>query len=196
MNISEIDPLQVRLPEYPVEPFILQRWSARAMSGEPLAHAQLLRLFDAARWAPSAANRQEWFFLYAHRATPSFDQFYSLLDEGNQAWCQRAAVLIVVLARTKTDTGRDIRTHAFDTGAAFLNLAHQAIAMGLVVHPMAGYDAVRTREELHVPQDFAILAMVAVGHPGEIEDLPPHQQEWEKPSLRKPVEQIIHEGGF
>ena len=196
MNISEIDPLQVRIPEYPVEPFILQRWSARAMSGEPLEHEQLLRLFEAARWAPSAANRQEWYFLYAHRDTPTFDQFFSLLDEGNQAWCQRAAVLIVVLARTKTDTGRNIGTYAFDTGAACLNLAHQAISMGLVVHPMAGFDAARTREELHVPEDFAVLAMLAVGHPGEIEDLPPHQQERETPSLRNPVAHFIHEGAF
>jgi nitroreductase len=196
MNTSQIDPLQYRQTDYPIELLIIKRWSARAMSGEPLAHAELLRLFDAARWAPSGANRQEWYFLYAHRSTPAFDAFYSLLDEGNQGWCHRAAVLLVILARKQTEEGRNIRTHAFDTGAAFQNLALQATAMGLIVHPMGGFDVTRTRKELNIPEYFEVMAMVAVGQPGEIEDLPAYQQERERPSLRKPLEQIIHEGGF
>lgn len=196
MNTSQIDPAQYRFPNYPIEPLILKRWSARAMNGEPLAHAELMRLFEAARWAPSAANRQEWFYLYAHRDTTNFDIFYDLLDAGNQAWCHRAAVLLVVLSRKVADNGRNIRTHAFDTGASFENLALQAISMGLIVHPMAGFDLERTRQSLNISEHFEIQAMVAIGHPGEIEDLPPHQQEREKPSLRKAIDEIIHEGSF
>ncbi len=196
MNVSTIDPLQYRTPEHPIEALFLRRWSARAMSGAPLAQAELLRLFEAARWAPSSSNRQEWFFLYAHRDTPDFDVFYSLLDEGNRGWCHRAAVLVICLSRTVSEEGRNQRMHAFDTGMAFLNLMLQATTMGLIAHPMGGFDAVRAREELRIPEHFAVQAMLAIGYPGEIEDLPPHQQEREKPSGRKPVEEFIHAGGF
>ena len=196
MNVSQVNPLEYRHPENEIEALILRRWSARAMSGEPLLQSELMRLFEAARWAPSGVNRQEWFFLYAHRDTENFDQFYALLDEGNRAWCHRAAVLLVVLGRKTTDDGRNIRLHAFDTGAAFENLALQATAMGLVIHPMGGFDVNRTRTELNVPDNFEVLIMAAVGHPGEISDLPKHQQEREIPSQRKPLEQIFQEGAF
>lgn len=196
MNVSQINPLDYRHPENDIEALILRRWSARAMSGEPIAHSELLRVFEAARWAPSGLNRQEWFFLYAHRDTEAFDQFYALLDEGNQAWCHRAAVLLVVLARKTTDDGHRIRPHALDTGMAFENLALQATALGLVIHPLGGFDLTRARTELRVPENFEVLIMAALGHPGEIADLPKFQQEREIPSQRKPLEQIIQEGAF
>ena len=41
---------------------------------------------------PSTYNEQEWRFLYAHRDTPHWPDFFGLLMEANQAWCHRAAV--------------------------------------------------------------------------------------------------------
>src|SRR5438067_1905914 len=64
----------VRKSDHPVEPLFLRRWSPRAMSGEPLSEAEILRLFEAARWAPSTYNEQEWRFLYARRATPQWQE--------------------------------------------------------------------------------------------------------------------------
>lgn len=196
MNTSSINPLEYRQAEHQIEPLFLRRWSARAMSGAPLAQADLLRLFEAARWAPSSSNRQEWFFLYAHRNTPEFETFYSLLDDGNRAWCHRAAVLVMALSRQVAEDGREQRMHAFDTGMAFQNLMLQATTMGLVAHPLGGFDKLRARGELHIPEYFAVQAMLAIGHFGEIEDLPPHQQERERPSGRKVVDEFIRQGGF
>jgi len=53
-----------RKADYPIEPLFLKRWSPRAMSGEPLTEQELMTLFEAARWAPSTRNEQEWRFLY------------------------------------------------------------------------------------------------------------------------------------
>src|SRR6267378_2468777 len=88
-----------RKPDYPIEPLFVRRWSPRAMSGEPISEKEMLTLFEAARWAPSTYNEQEWRFLYARRDTPQWPRFFELLVEGNRAWCQRAALLAVVLAR-------------------------------------------------------------------------------------------------
>ena len=66
------------------------------MSGEPLTDEELMRLFEAARWAPSTYNEQEWRFLYVRRDTPQWPLFFDLLYEANQSWCKNAAVLVVI----------------------------------------------------------------------------------------------------
>lgn len=186
-----------RTPDHAIEPLFLRRWSPRAMSGEPLSEEELLTLFEAARWAPSSSNEQEWRFLYARRDTPHWAQFLGLLMEGNQTWCKRAAVLVVILARTvfKRD-GSPNRVHLFDAGAAWENLALQAAAMGLVAHGMAGFDSEKARKTLLVPEHFAVAAMVALGRPGNPADLPPGLREREVPSGRRSVRESICEGPF
>jgi hypothetical protein len=58
-----------RTAEYDVDPLFLERWSPRAFTGEAMPDGELMTLFDAARWAPSAFNGQPWRFVYAHRET-------------------------------------------------------------------------------------------------------------------------------
>ena len=186
-----------RTPDYPIEPIFLDRWSPRAMSGEPLDEAELMRLFEAARWAPSTYNEQEWRFLYARRDTPHWPAFFALLMEANQVWCAKAAVLMVVLShKVFTRDGKPNPVHTFDAGASFENLALQGATMGLVVHGMAGFDRGKARATLGVPEDYDVEAMVAVGHPGDPAQLPSALQARETPSGRKPVREFIGEGPF
>lgn len=191
------NPLTVRKPEHPIESLFLKRWSPRAMSGEPLPQADLMRLFEAARWAPSTYNEQEWRFLYAHRDTPAWNQFFDLLMEANQSWCERASVLVVVLShKVFGRNGKPNPVHTFDTGAAFENLALQGAAMDLVVHGMAGFDYDKARKVLKVPEDYSVEAMIAIGLPGDPNTLSEELREREHPSDRKPVSELINEGAF
>ena len=186
-----------RTPDHSIEPIFVDRWSPRAMSSEPLDAAELMRLFEAARWAPSTYNEQEWRFLYARRDTPHWPAFFALLMEANQAWCAKAAVLMVVLShKVFTHNGKPNPVHTFDAGAAFENLALQGAAMGLVVHGMAGFDRDKARATLGVPDDYDVEAMVAVGHPGDPAELPSALQVRETPSGRKDVGEFIREGPF
>ena len=157
----------------------------------------MLTLFEAARWAPSTYNEQEWRFLYAIRDTPHWPLFFELLKEANQAWCQKAALLSVIVAHKVFQwNGAPNPVHVFDSGLAFENLALQGAAMGLVVHGMAGFDFVKARTALNIPEDYAVCAMFAAGKPGDPDELPPELLEREKPSPRKPVREIIIEGRF
>ena len=61
------NPLEHRRADHPIDPLFLRRWSPRSMTGEGLSEAELLTLFEAARWAPSTGNEQEWRFLFARR---------------------------------------------------------------------------------------------------------------------------------
>ena len=167
------------------------------MSDESLADEELMTLFEAARLAPSTYNEQEWRFLYAKRGMEHWHTFFDLLMDANKVWCQRAAVLVVVLSHKVFErNGKPNPVHTFDTGAAFENLALQGAAMGLVVHGMAGFDRNKARAALGVPDDYAVEAMIALGRPGDPADLPPELREREKPSERKAVAQFVREGVF
>lgn len=191
------DPKSYRRPEYTVEPIIVTRWSPRAMSGEPIAEPELMSLFEAARWAPSTYNEQEWRFLYARRDTLNWPTFFDLLMPANQAWCRRAAVLMVVVShKLFTHNGKPNPVHTFDTGAAFENLALQGTKMGLVVHGMAGFDYEKARQVLSIPEDYTVEAMIAVGRPGDPADLPAELREREVPTGRKSISEIACEGVF
>jgi nitroreductase len=186
-----------RSPDHPIEPLIWKRWSPRAMSGESLSDAELLTLFEAARWAPSTYNEQEWRFLYARRETEHWNAFFDLLMAANQEWCKNAAVLVVVLGhKVFARNGKPNPVYLFDCGSAWENLALQATAMNLVAHGMAGFDFERAHRTLKVPDDYAVAAMFALGRPGDPESLSPELREREKPSGRRPAKESICEGPF
>jgi nitroreductase len=167
------------------------------MSGEEISNDEFLSLLEAARWAPSSYNNQPWRFLYARRNTENWRRFFDLLTEQNQAWAEKAAVLLVILSKMTFDhNGKPSRTHSFDAGAAWENLALQGSLTGLVVHGMEGFDYDRARVELEIPEEYQVEAMAAIGKPGRKEDLPERFQEWEIPSDRKKVSEIAHEGKF
>lgn len=192
-----INALEYRNADHPVESLFVERWSPRAMSGEPLSDGEILTLFEAGRWAPSTYNEQEWRFVYARRETPQWGPIFDLLVEGNQAWCKNAAMLVVILAhKVFAMNGKPNPVHLFDVGAAFENIALQATAMGLVVHGMQGFDFDKARTALNVPEDYAVAAMFAAGRPAPLDVLPEKLREREQPSGRKPVEEIICEGTF
>jgi nitroreductase len=189
--------LEYRKADHPIEPLLLSRWSPRAMSGESISDEELLTLFEAARWAPSTYDEQEWRFLYARRGTPEWPLFFELLAEGNRVWCVRAAVLGVIVAhRVFQRSGKPNPVHLFDCGNAFENVCLQGAAMGLVVHGMQGFDFEKARSVLRVPDDYAVAAMFAFGKPGDPDQLPEALRQREAPSDRKPVTELICEGTF
>lgn len=186
-----------RQPDWPIEDIFIRRWSPRAMNAELLTEGELHRLFEAARWAPSSYNEQEWRFLYAERNSDEWHLFFDLLMEPNKVWCRNAAALIVVVSKkTFTRNGKANSVHSFDTGLATQNLLLQAAAMSLVGHAMAGFDRDAATRELQVPDDYAVECMIAVGRPGDPRNLPDSLREAEIPSGRKPIDEIARSGRF
>ncbi len=186
-----------RQAEHAIEALILDRWSPRAMSGESISPDELMRLFEAARWAPSSFNAQPWRALYAPRNSAHWSTFLGLLVEGNRVWAQHAAVLVVFISRkTFEHNGEPSITHSYDCGAAWENFALQGFSQGLVVHGMQGFDYDRARLELKIPDDFQVEAMAAVGKPGEKAALPEKLQKSESPNDRRKLSETICEGPF
>jgi len=199
MNVADIDALETRqiTPGTNPDAGFVGRWSPRAMAGTAISEAELRTLLEAARWAPSCFNAQPWRFAYALRDTEHWQPLFDTLVEGNQAWARNAGALIAVIARTEYEhNGKRAVTHEFDTGAAWMSLALQARHLGLIAHGMLGFDAAALRSALRVPDLYTTPAVIAVGHPGNLEDLPEGYREREVPSARKPLEEIAFIGDF
>lgn len=186
-----------RKSDHPIQPLILNRWSPRSMSGEPISDEVLMSLFEAARWAPSCYNSQPWRFLYAKRNTPHFAVFFDLLVDFNKSWCENAAVLGVIASETIFERNKKPSiTHALDTGAAWENLSLEGNARNLVVHGMQGFDYEKAKKALKVPDPFEVLAMFAIGKPAPKEKLPEELLKKETPSDRKKVSEFVFEGSW
>ena len=191
-----------RQPDHPVFPLFLERWSPRAFDGSDLPDEDLLTIFEAARWAPSAFNSQPWRFLYAKRGDANWERFLSLLIPWNQKWARTASVLIFILSDTlpitdrKTGEATHSHTHSFDAGAAWACLALQATQMGYHAHGMSGIELERIREELRVPDRFRIEAAAVIGRIGDPAILDEKLRAREVPSGRKPLGDFVHAGNF
>jgi nitroreductase len=186
-----------RRSQYKINPLILNRWSPRSMTGEELNDDTIMTLFEAARWAPSSFNNQPWRFIYAKRNTQHWNRFFNLLYEGNQVWAKDAAVLVAVISRKNFEYDeRPSITHQFDAGAAWENLALEASLRGIVTHSIEGFDYERARVDLGISDKFDVMAMIAIGKRGPIENLPLKLQEREFPNDRKPLADIVMEGYF
>ena len=196
LNKEERLILFMRHTQYPIGHIFIERHSPRALSDE-IAQQEVMSLFEAARWAPSSSNFQPWRFLYAMKDDEHWDTFFNLLAKGNQIWAKNAGVLVVIISkRFDEDKGREMPTHIFDTGAAWMGLALQAQMMGLRAHGMAGFDYEKAREDLMVPEEYDVCAMAAVGRPADKKILPEKLQEREVLSSRKAVSEIAFRRTF
>jgi nitroreductase len=167
------------------------------MSGEELSDEELMALFEAARWAPSSYNNQPWRFIYAKRNTESWNKLFNLLAEGNKIWAKDSAALVVLISRKNFEFNeKPSITHQLDAGAGWENLALEACFRGFVTHGMEGFDYQRARQELGIPENYDVMAMIAIGKRGSKENLPPKLRDMEFPNNRKPLNEIVMEGKY
>jgi nitroreductase len=178
-----------------IHPLLAARWSPRAFaSDETVSSDQLHSILEAARWAPSSFNEQPWRFVVGTREEPEFlSALQDLLMEGN-SWARAAPVLILsAYTPTMASDGSENRVALRDLGAAEENLVLQAFDLGLVTHQMGGFDVERARNLL--PDDLEPGSMIAVGPPGDPEDLPdPLQEREERPRRRRPLDALVSLG--
>jgi nitroreductase len=190
-----------RSSDYPIDSSFLERWSPRAFTSEAMPEADLLTMFEAARWAASSYNSQPWAFVYALRNTPAWPKLLGLLVEFNQSWAQRASALVIVTSNSlMLPPGQDkpvpSHSHSFDTGMATAQFVLQGMKLGYHSHGMIGFDRDRAFAELNVPQGYRVEAAFAVGRLGDKAMLPEALQAREQPSDRKPLIQSAIPGAF
>jgi len=148
-----------------VLPAIAERWSPRAFSDREVSPADLAKVFEAARWAPSSSNGQPWKYIVGLRNSETHKKIVSALVGFNQAWAPKAPVLILGIANTKFAKDGAANDYAFyDLGTATGFLVLQATSMGLATHQMAGFDHDAIRKAFEIPGDYALGSVMALGY--------------------------------
>lgn len=157
----EINPIQ----------FIEERRSCRDFTGGPLKHGDLERLMEAARWAPSAGNRQPWHG-YAITNTPLKAALARAAYD--QTFVAEAAVVFVVCANPEEsaqrygERGRSL--YVIQDSAAFCeNLLLAATALGYGSCWVGAFDEKEASRVLDLPKSLRPVALIPVGpcHPSE-----------------------------
>jgi nitroreductase len=155
----------------PVNDLIARRWSSRGFDlQQPVARDDLLSLLEAARWAPTCFDEEPWRFVVFDRGQDEagWNAAQECLLQWNRPWAERAPLLILVACAKKfTANGEINRWSAYDTGAAVENLVLQATSLGLMSRQIGGFDESMTRSRFAVPDEYEVMAFIALGHPVE-----------------------------
>lgn len=179
-----------------VNPLLAARRAWRALSPEPIPREALERLVGAAHLAPSCFNNQPWRFVVA--TGPELEKVKAALPGGNY-WAQRAPAILALASHRDLDCqlsdGRDY--FLFGCGLATGFLMVQATQMGLVAHPIAGYDPPAVKEALGIPSDYVLITLIVVGKRGDLSVLSDKHRELELgPRDRKPLSSVLMWGRF
>ncbi len=131
--------------------------------------------------SPSCFNNQPWRYVFVYEKK-KLGQTFAALSKGNQ-WAEKASLIIAVFSKKDYDClikGREY--YLFDTGMASAFLILRATDLGLVAHPIAGFNESMVKDILDIPEEMTVITLIIVGkHSKKIgEILSEKQVEWEK----------------
>lgn len=160
--------------QFEIAELIKSRKSTRAFLTTAIEPEKIQSLFEAARWSASSMNEQPWHYLYVTRdQTSLWEKFFNILNDGNKVWVENVPLLIFSVSRKSFKRFNAPNAYAlYDLGAANTSIALQAVALGLQVRQMAGYDHDKARQVLNIPDEFDLGVMLAVGYPAPADALP------------------------
>ena len=175
---------------------IMKRRSGRAFSRKPIPDDMLNSILEAGRWAPSCMNAQASNFIVL-REPDVLAKAHEALSRGN-AFAKTAPVMIVVAARE--DAGcpaHGLPYFAMDVGLAVENMLLQAVHLGLMGHPTAGWNESQLKEVLGIPEEYRIVTVAFFGYEGDPEMLDEYNRAREKaPRTKKELSEIVHWNGW
>lgn len=183
---------------FPIHDMLAKRWSPRAFADRAIPVETLGSLLEAARWSASSRNEQPWRFVIAERHSnpDGFARILGTLMEGNQVWAQHASVLLIGVAKEKSDHNARPNAYArYDLGQAMAHLSVQATAAGLYIHQMGGFRRDQARDVLGIPDGYEPVVSAAIGYLADLSLLPQELQEWEQAArTRTPLSALVFRG--
>ena len=196
LSAVEVNELKQAPAAEHVLPVVLHRWSPRAFADKPVSDADLKTIFEAVRWTASSSNEQPWRFLVGHKGSEAYAKIFAALVEGNQAWANRAPVLILGLANSLTQKNTPNGAAVYDLGQSAATLVLQATALGLSAHQMGGYDRDKARHSFGIPEEYHLGAAIALGYQGEPSELAAERllQMETSPRSRKQLSEFVLSG--
>ncbi len=168
---------------------IKNRRSIRKYRTQPVDKEDILKILDAANWAPSAMNLQPWEFIVvsgeslkplANSYKSVVEEFTSKLEDdgeiiSNDEFIKFAsnfggAPIIIVVLTKASDESNERKAYLESASAAMENLILAAADLGLGTCWMTGplRDALSLRRILDIPPNKELVAVTPLGYPDEV----------------------------
>ena len=165
---------------------IRKRRSVRRYKEEPIQEDKLIRVLEAARWAPSGKNLQPWKFILVREkalkeklATAAAGQYF-----------MAKAPFIIVACGFPDDCysrmGRYMKSWPVDVAIALEHLILQAQDEGLGTCWIGSFEEEEVKAILGIPENVKVLALTPLGYSNE---KPPSRR-------RKSLDEITAYDGF
>jgi len=144
-------------------PVIRDRYSVRDYQNKPVEKDKLQRVFEAARLAPSASNRQEWRFIAV--TDPAKRAALCEAAKG-QRFVAEAPVVIAACA----DTNEHVmacgeKCYPIDVAIALEHVALQAVAEGLGTCWIGAFLQDKVKTILEIPDRIKVIELMTLGYP-------------------------------
>jgi len=159
------------------------RRSVRKFKPDPVPEEELREILEAATWAPSAGNTQEWRFIVVRDPGLKRELAAAAMEQRFLSEAPVVAVVCADLERIRRAYGeRGVNVYALqDTAAATQNLLLAAHAKGLGACWVGAFSEVQVREALGLGQMMRPLALVPLGYPAQTPS----------PRPRRPLEEVV-----
>lgn len=145
-----------------VKEAIEKRRSYRSLEPVEITKELIKDLAECAQMAPSCQNHQPWRFVFVYDHD-LLQKLSATLQEGNR-WVKKASMIIVVFSEVKLDCIIKERLYyLFDTGMAVGLMMLRATELGLVAHPIAGFEEPEAKKILDIPHEMRIITLLVVG---------------------------------
>ena len=150
---------------------IQKRRAYRSLAPVEITEETAKDLAGHAALAPSCFNHQPWRYDFVYGGE-ELEGLKASLAKGN-GWAQAASMIIAVYSRKDLDCDLEGREYyLFDVGLSLGIMLLRATEIGLVAHPIAGYDEGAAKRALGIGDDMTLITLVIVGkHAEEIGDL-------------------------
>lgn len=163
---------------------ICARRNVREYKADQVSEADLNRIAEAGRRAPSAKNRQPWDFVIV----TDRDQLQQLSTVWRGAGHIARAPAAIALVVPVPPDDRRIVTDNYDVGQATMAMMIAATDLGLGTGHSSVGEQDKARAILGVPDDHLVAFLLGIGYPAD-RPLAPIR----KPN-RRPFEEVVHRG--
>lgn len=138
------------------------RRAFRAYEQVEITEEMVEELLKTASMAPSCNNNQPWKFIMI-RDKIQLEKVFGTVSKGNY-WMKRASMIVAVATEPGSDCDvQGVQYEMFDTGMATAFLMLKAVDIGLISHPIAGFDKAEIREVLRLSDNHTIITLIGIG---------------------------------
>ena len=142
------------------------RRSVRTFAGEDVESGKIDQILEAARLAPSWANKQGWSFVVV-RDRETVKRVAGASGAGNR-WMAKAPLIVVACGDPgASGTRGDLKYFMVDVAIAMEHLVLAAADLGLGTCWIGAFDEAAIKEILGIPEKVRVVALTPVGYAAE-----------------------------